>query len=322
LRADGTEGDSIVDFVAIDFETANEQRHSACAIGMAVVEDGTITDQHSMLIRPPDTYFNPFNVDIHGITWEDVKNEPDFAELWPTISSCIGGRIVLAHNASFDMSVMRYCLDLCELTYPELCYSCTMVMARQLWKGLMSYSLPVVADHLGICFQHHDALEDAVACAAIGVRAFEETGSQSFDDLATNLEMLHGHLFPGGYKCAGKRRQRTRLTADDVLASTDEFDPEHPFYGRTVVFTGTLQSMKRQDAMQRVVDAGGRCGDRVNSDTGLLVVGEQDLYKLRGGAKSNKMKAVERLIAKGVEVEVIGEEDFLQTLGELPTPDG
>ena len=300
------------DFVALDFETANEDRDSACAIGMIVVEGGNAVEQMQMLIRPQDDYFNPFNVAIHGITWEDVEHEPEFAELWPAIQDCIGERMVVAHCASFDMSVLRYTLDSCGLSYPELSYTCTMVMARQLWPHLVSYGLTMVADYIGIDFEHHNPLEDALTCAKIAARAFKETESQCFSELAEKLNMVHGRIFPGGYNRSGKRRATWKPS--DLVAATDEFDVQHPFYGKTIVFTGTLQSLVRKDAMQQVLDVGGECAGGVNKNTNVLVVGEQDLRRLKGGNRSSKMIKAEKLASEGKEIEIIGERDFLAML--------
>lgn len=80
-------------WVAIDFETANRTRGSACALGVAIVEAGQVIDRASWLIRPPTLDFNPYNVMIHGITAADVASSPTFDLLWPTIETSLqGGR--------------------------------------------------------------------------------------------------------------------------------------------------------------------------------------------------------------------------------------
>ena len=98
-------------FVALDFETANERRDSACALGIAKVVGSRVVERKSWLIRPPRLKFNRRNIDIHGITAADVKDKPKFNELWPTIRRHLDGELLLAHNASFDFSVLRHVLD-------------------------------------------------------------------------------------------------------------------------------------------------------------------------------------------------------------------
>ncbi|RJQ53588.1 MAG: exonuclease [Actinobacteria bacterium] len=176
-----------MDFTAIDFETANERRDSACALGVVTVEGGEIVEERAMLIRPPELRFNRFNVCIHGIRPEHVAHEPEFDGLWQELRPYLEGRLVLAHNARFDMGVLSASLDLYSMEYPDLRYSCTMRLARKVWPSLRRHRLDTVAGHLGIEFKHHDALEDARACSLIALHAAAELGASSFDDLAGRL---------------------------------------------------------------------------------------------------------------------------------------
>ena len=98
-----------LDFVALDFETANSSRASACSIGLVKVQFGQIVAKKSILFKPPVGFdeFNGWNIAIHGITPAMVADRPRFEAVWPEISSFIGDQIVVAHNASFDISVLR-----------------------------------------------------------------------------------------------------------------------------------------------------------------------------------------------------------------------
>jgi DNA polymerase III subunit epsilon len=160
-------------WVTIDFETANETRGSACALGVAIVEDSQVVERRSWLIRPPTLHFNPYNVMIHGITAADVSSAPTFDVLWPSIAALLEGRTVVAHYASFDMSVLRHSLDQFGLPWPRLEYVCTCVLAKKVWTDLLSYSLPIVANRCGIRFLHHNPEEDAVASAEVALRCCE-----------------------------------------------------------------------------------------------------------------------------------------------------
>ncbi len=138
-------------FTAIDFETANSYRSSICAVGLAIVEDGQIVERHHQLIRPEPLYFDPFNVMVHGITESDVADAPLFDKYWPRLRTLMHGPLV-AHNASFDISVLRHSLDQYGIAYPAINYYCTLVIARLAWPGQPSYSLDHVADTLAISF--------------------------------------------------------------------------------------------------------------------------------------------------------------------------
>ena len=302
----------MMDFVAIDFETANENRSSACAIGIVVVENSEIIERIQRLIRPSELWFNPINVSIHGITEEDVKGEPEFNQLWPTIQNYFEGKMVIAHNAAFDFSVIRHVLDEYSIPYPELNYLCTRIVSKKVWPELMSYSLPFIAHHLDIEFEHHNAIEDARACAEIALRASSHTGADSINGLAEQLEIINGRLYSGGYKPA----QKKQITFDPktLVPTSEQFAPEHPFYGKTVVLTGTMNSMVRKEAMQNIVDVGGICSRAITKDTNFLVMGTQDPRRLTDGLKSNKLKKVESLIARGFDIELINEDEFLSLL--------
>ncbi|HEB12735.1 MAG TPA: exonuclease [Actinobacteria bacterium] len=177
------------DYVAIDFETANEKRSSACAIGLAVVKDKKIVHEYSWLIRPPQMRFNYINISIHGIEPDDVIEAPDFKDLWPVISTYFDEGMVIAHNAGFDMGVLRGCLDTYGLSYPRFDYSCTLSIARNVWPRLRNHKLNSVANHLGVGFSHHDALDDAVAAAKIALHACDQTKSASLEELTKKLRI-------------------------------------------------------------------------------------------------------------------------------------
>jgi DNA polymerase-3 subunit epsilon len=152
-------------FVAIDFETANRSRNSACAISVVCVQDGVIAKTYTQLIRPPILNFE-FTY-IHGITASDVRNAPTYREIHEEVLSHIkGAEFIAAHNASFDASVLNALCQYWGLQAPTTPWKCTVKLARNSW-GIYPTKLPNVCDHLGIPLQHHDATSDATACAKI-----------------------------------------------------------------------------------------------------------------------------------------------------------
>ncbi len=156
-------------FVAIDFETADYGLDSACAVALVRVENDQIVAKTHAFIRPPRARFN-FTY-IHGITWERVKTEPTFGEIWPTMAEYLHGvDHFVAHNAPFDKGVLQACCMVSGLVMPALPFRCTVKLARQTWK-LPSNKLNLVCAHLQIPLNHHDALSDAEACARIVLAA-------------------------------------------------------------------------------------------------------------------------------------------------------
>ena len=158
-------------FAAIDFETADYGRDSACAVAVVVVQQGKIVKQMSSLIRPPRRNF-VFSY-LHGITWRDVARKPGFGDLWPDIATLLeGAEFVAAHNASFDRGVLNACCAMSGTRPPATPYLCTMKLARRLW-GIRPTKLSDVCCRFGIPLTHHQALSDALACAHIVLRAAE-----------------------------------------------------------------------------------------------------------------------------------------------------
>lgn len=156
-------------FVALDFETADNGRDSACSVGLIRVENDQIVQRVHYLIRPPRSTFR-FTY-IHGIRWQDVANQPSFGELWASIYPLLHDvDFLAAHNASFDRGVLNACCDRYNINMPVQPFKCTVQLARQTW-NIHPTKLPNVCEYLGIELKHHQALSDAEACARIVIAA-------------------------------------------------------------------------------------------------------------------------------------------------------
>jgi len=169
------------DFIAIDFETAVYNRNSAISIGMVRYRDYRPVETYYSLIRPPNLYIRPDFTDIHGLTVDDVKDEPDFMYLWENgIRDFLGdtplAAPLAAHNAAFDMGVLGAVLEWYDLEIPELRYFCTCSLARNTWPGLKSYALTALASRFGITYNAHNALDDAMTCGRL-----VQMSAQEFD---------------------------------------------------------------------------------------------------------------------------------------------
>jgi DNA polymerase-3 subunit epsilon len=166
-------------FLAIDFETADNDPDSACAVGLARVERLRVVHREKVLIRPPRSRFR-FSW-LHGITWDMVKDAPTFAEVWPRLTPLLNGVTFLAaHNAPFDRRVLLTCCAVAELAPPQLPFVCTVQVSRRRW-GLKPNDLASVCRRLGIGLIHHDPLSDAEACARIMIAASHPEPSPHID---------------------------------------------------------------------------------------------------------------------------------------------
>jgi DNA polymerase-3 subunit epsilon len=162
-------------FTAIDFETANRDPDSACAIGLVRVEDGRIVRRAYRLIRPWTRRFE-FTY-LHGIAWRHVATARKFADVWPVIAGmCRGVDFVAAHNAAFDEGVLRACCARSGIAPGGLRFECTVQMARR-ELGIYPTGLAVVAERLGVTLEHHNA----AACAEIVMRARNQATAAAND---------------------------------------------------------------------------------------------------------------------------------------------
>ncbi|NKX50351.1 exonuclease [Arthrobacter deserti] len=327
-----------IEFTAIDFETANGFRGSACSVGLSRVRDGRIVAEASWLVRPPSGYdrFDPRNVRIHGITEEMVAGKPRFGEVFADIADFIGSDLLVAHNAAFDLGVIRSGLEVSELAGPAYDYACTVVLSRRSY-SLVSYSLPFVAEAAGVPLQHHhDAVEDARACAGIMIDIAARNGAGSVPGLLAALDLPPSRMeaYAPGRDALSKA---TLAERDRQLAGTGaqawagrwaawpeegsnpppnpDADPAHPLFGQTVVFTGNL-GMPRQQAKNRAAELGACTASNVTRKTTVLVVGDgSSAADLKSGRITAKARRVLELHGRGQQIEVLSEGEFLQMVG-------
>ena len=175
-----------LDFTAIDFETANSSNASACAVGLARVRDGRVVARAGWLIQPPpghDRFFD-LNVRIHGIRPEDVIGAKGWSEQLGDLAAFAGADVLVAHNAGFDMTVIRRACEATGDVCPPYRYVCSLQVSRKTY-DIPSYRLPLVAAEAGFGeFPHHDASADALACAHIMIDAARRAGVDDISDLA------------------------------------------------------------------------------------------------------------------------------------------
>lgn len=321
--------DTFKKVLGIDFETANQYRDSACSVGLYLKDFSTnnILYQEEHLINP-ECEFNHFNTLVHGITEEKVQNSPTFPKVYSIINSLLDkDTIVIAHNAAFDVSVLRRSCERYNLKKPSFTYLCTLLMSRAIIKGLPSYSLNVLAENLNIGnFIHHNSLEDARICVLLFEKLVLQCECFSINQLIEKSIISCGKVdgeADSYFSCQSLSSNSTKrinnLSNDPQQSISDDtketfIDPNHELYGKTVVFTGALNSMTREIAIQSVKSVGGIVGNSVTKSTNYLVYGYQNKSFLGGKDKSSKLLKAESYIEKGYDLQIMNENDFIQLL--------
>jgi DNA polymerase III subunit epsilon len=180
---------------SLDFETANQSRVSVCAAGIAVFEDGHLAESRQWLVHPPKGHgwFLEDFTEIHGLTRFDVQDAPEFPAIAPELLSYLTrADLVIAHKASFDVSVLRTTLDHFGLVCPEFDYLCTCQTARQIWPDLPDHQFNTLAAHIGHEFQHHNAQADAAAAGHVLLAMMREVNVNTLGGLllATGMDSM------------------------------------------------------------------------------------------------------------------------------------
>lgn len=298
-----------MNFVAIDFETANFKRSSACSLGLAIVENGRVTKTKSFLFEPIPNYFERINISIHGITPNMVIGKPTFQELWREIMQYFEGQTLIAHNASFDISVLRNVLELYGIEFPHLDYYCSLILSKKAKEGLTNYRLPTLCNHYNIDLSHHDAESDAKACALLTLELCKENHVNTLTELSSVLGFKNGSVFSKGYKKCSITNPKKVLDLEFISETTD-VDSEHPFYQKTIVFVGKLALFPRKDAQQIVTKHYGKNKNTLTNETNYLVLANVEFQKYEKGFKSEILTRAEQLIQSGQDLEIISETDF------------
>ncbi|WP_278530167.1 exonuclease domain-containing protein [Enterococcus asini] len=310
-----------VNFVAIDFETANRNRASACSVGMTKVRDGIIADTYYSLINP-ECEFDVYNTYIHGIDSIMVQGEKTYAEIYTDILDFSEDLPLVAHYAPFDMGVIRDSNDRYSISDFKKQYFDSYYLSTQYIQSL-NYKLSSLADMIGFTFNHHDALEDAKACATIILYLCSENGFDSIPDLMGNARykrfgFIDGAIGSGFHRSRkpGVHGRGHGLDIKTILASIDldSLDHNHIFYNTHACFTGKLESMPRTEAMTLFAQCGGTPEKGVTAKTNFLIMGDQDIRVVGESGKSSKIKKAEDLLSKGKKIQLLGENEFLRML--------
>lgn len=285
-----------LDYVAIDFEIAMSKNQMPCQIGLAVVKDGLITEQISRYIQPPENKYSLYCTRVHGITPDMTKDAPLFPQVWAEIKQYFDGSFVVAHNASFDMTVLAKALEYYNLGAPEITgYACTCEIfdKAKLTEVCAAYDIAVDC--------HHDALCDAVCCAKVYTEYAQ--GHAPLHEIVKTPSETKAKKTPvfdeselSGHKA---------LRGDVLKKDLSNADPSNPFYDKKVVITGVF-SMDREDMAQWLKRMGADIDTAISKKTQIVLVGEK--------AGPKKLEKIAQLQEAGSEIKVYHEDFILQTM--------
>lgn len=272
-------------FIAIDFETANHYRNSACALGITKVVNGTIVESRSWLIRPYHLAFDEKNIAIHHIVPEMVMHEPNFAqladEILPYFREC---DFAVAHNAPFDFGVLSALLQTYDLPNPNFIYSCTVQMTRKAWPHLPSHKLNDLGNLLNLSFRHHDANDDARVCAQIVLALFAEFQLDSIQAFDAHFQTQYTKAF--ATIIPKKRQSQLRV----IQPQTTYFDEQHPFFHKKIVFSGRFLQ-PRADLILAVANVGAIHQRELSSYTDILVISQKSYEQWQLSKKTSRKLA-------------------------------
>lgn len=277
-------------FVAIDVETANADMASICSIGVAAFEDGALASEWYSLIDPDD-FFDPVNISIHGIQESDVQGAPTFRDAAADIDRFLGGQVVVTHT-HFDRVAMYQAANRWSITAPSCSWLDSARVARRTWAecARSGYGLANVCKMIGYTFEHHNALEDAKAAGHVMLAAMQESG--------LDLDAMQKRVL-----------QPIDPSSSGSASITRNGNPDGPFAGEVIVFTGALE-IPRREAADLAASVGCTVANSVTKKTTMLVVGDMDVTKLAGHDKSSKHRKAEGLVSAGQPLRIIRETDF------------
>jgi DNA polymerase-3 subunit epsilon len=287
------------DYCVLDIETTGLSAYydEIIEIGILRVRDNKIVDKYTQLIMPTRE-IDPFITALTGITNEMVTGMPTVSEVKDTVLSFLGDDVIVGHNTSFDIRFLNNCFHM-ELQNK---YMDTMQFSRKLYPELEHHRLIDMVDYLHLSSSEHRSLADCIATKEL----YDEIKKKIEEDELRIEDLWYRKKYTGN----------KGINIKDIVATTDEIDKDGFFYGKHVVFTGKLEKMLRQEAMQLVVNLGGVLDNSVTKKTNYLILGNNDYNAILHGEKSSKHKKAEQLMLEGLDISIIDELTFYDILEE------
>lgn len=300
-------------FIALDVETANEERNSICQIGIVNFINDTVVEKWSTLVQP-NVDFHSKNVQIHGIKPEHVIYSPTFDEIYPILKQKLTSNLCISHS-SFDIQSISSAVQKNSLPTFSIDWMDSCLIAQKVWPNLQSHSLNSLAMNLNLSnFNHHDALEDAMICGEIYVRAIGEN-PQMIKEMLSSKKLggyFNKRAKPSTHKIIKNNSFFSKINRKKVSV---EANPNGPLFGKSILFTGSL-SISRSNAASLAGNAGCEVKSSITKTTSYVVVGEQDLELTKGRKRSTKHRKAEEYISQGLPIKILTEKQFLALISD------
>ncbi|KUO66206.1 MAG: hypothetical protein APF83_06415 [Lutibacter sp. BRH_c52] len=284
----------INNFIAFDFETANGKY--PCSIGIVEFENGEIINEYYSLIRPKELVFNPIASKIHGLCISDVINEREFFDVWKDISHFFDNKIVVAHNHSFDISVLNYSLEIYGIEKPVYEVYCTLELSRT-YLNIDNHKLSSVAKFFKIDQNnYHNALEDAFVCGKVFL------GLMNYAKSHEKLEINNFQSVLSKKDKNNSWKQTENVKRDLIFESEILTLISNNLEGKHFVISGVFKKFYRDELKKSIEDNGGKVASSISKKTDFIVAGEN-----MGPSKREK--------AENLGIPMISETDYLKMLG-------
>lgn len=282
-----------LDFIAVDFETATTKGRHPCQIGITVVKDGNIIQELSRFIQPPNNRYDKICSEVHHITEEHTKNAPAFPAVWEEIKPLFDNAFIVAHNASFDISILRSALDFYNISYPNILgYACTCDIFHRLRLNEACSLYDIELNN------HHDASCDSTACAMLYINHVKEIPLlHPVEDI---LESKKKRL-PKSDCRMKKYNTHIQIKGDVLIKDLSHADPSNPLYDKKVVITGAF-AIDRIELAQLLKTMGADVNCSISRKTDYVLIGTEP--------GSSKMKKLDELVADGYNIGKLFQEDL------------
>jgi DNA polymerase-3 subunit epsilon len=303
-----------INFTSVLFRLANTNKNSIICVEVSKVDRGEIVANRYWLLNPKCEFNLDNEAQREFLTAEDVKDSPDFPQLWPEIKPYIENQILVTQNTSHVIKMLTATLERYGLPLPDFTFFDSKDIAKKVFGSFISYDPFVFGSDIGIHYEYGFG-NFAAFVSKMMLKIFAETGVSSFEEIAQKYEVVAGKVSEGKYYPYHDHipyRTNLKTTFAEVEVNYDA-DASHPLYGKCVVFTGKLP-MERKDAVKIVAALGAIPQENITKDTDVLVMGEFDARKYAGGDRSNKMLKAEKTLKNGGNIEVISRAEFLELI--------
>ncbi len=297
----------IKDFIAIDFETANDSRISAVSIGVVPVCNGKIKHNQCLhyYICPPENYFKKIHFETHRITWEDVKDAPNFKELWDSsLKDLLDNKLIVCHNASIDKACLEQLLSYYDLN-GKFHFLDTQLIAKRYF-SFENNKLETICEYYSIPLDnHHNALCDAKACAAIALEMLQKIGTEGHQLIQASFIK---HSQSNQEKLIKLKETHQKIKGDTLIPDFENVEnKENPFYMKKVVISGTYENWPDRNDLAKIIKSMG-------ADIDTSVTGKTNILIAGSGVGPKKLEKMRDNICAGKDAVIYNEKDILDIL--------